>query len=95
MKDYVLQLVAEKKTYNEKLNAMREYLQAYILRIMQEEGVFRGTAFVGETALRFLHGLPRFSEHLDFSLENPTTYRFGALMWTPIHRKARSSAQIS
>ena len=68
MKDHCLALVAAKSGYNDKLNAMREYLQAYILSFMYEGGVFRHAAFVGGTALRFLHGLPRFSEDLDFSV---------------------------
>ena len=69
MKDYLLEIVSQQNGFNAKKNTMREYLQAYALRIMQGEGVFRTTAFVGGTALRFLYGLPRFSEDLDFSLE--------------------------
>jgi predicted nucleotidyltransferase component of viral defense system len=80
MKDYCLELVAGKSGYNEKLNAMREYLQAYILSFMYEGGVFRHAAFVGGTALRFLHGLPRFSEELDFSQAGKDKVNFGALM---------------
>lgn len=68
MKDYLLELVSRRDGFNSKLNCMREYLQAYILRSMQDQGVFRTTAFLGGTALRFLHDLPRFSEDLDFSL---------------------------
>jgi len=67
MKDYVLELVASRQGTNAKLNIMREYLQAYVLRILHDEGFFRSAAFVGGTALRFLHGLPRFSEDLGFS----------------------------
>ena len=38
-------------------------------------------AFCGGTALRFLHGLPRFSEDLDFALETQTDrYEFRALL---------------
>lgn len=80
MKDHCLALVAAKAGYNEKLNAMREYLQAYILSFMYEGGVFRHAAFVGGTALRFLHGLPRFSEDLDFSQAGKDKVKFGALM---------------
>jgi len=80
MKDYLIDLVAEKKGFNTKLNVMREYLQAYILRIMHEEGVFRSTAFVGGTALRFLFKLPRFSEDLDFSLTGDMQYNFITLI---------------
>lgn len=82
MKDYVLELVSHQTGLNAKMNTMREYLQAYGLRIMRDEGVFRTTAFVGGTALRFLYGLPRFSEDLDFSAEKygPGTYTFERLM---------------
>lgn len=76
MKDYALQLAASKEGYNAKLNILREYLQAYVLKILQEEGLFQSTAFMGGTALRFLYGLPRFSEDLDFSLERKKTYSF-------------------
>ena len=72
MKDYCLELVAAQKSSTTKYNAMREYLQAYILRIMHNRGAFQSTAFVGGTALRFLYDLPRFSEDLDFSsYKNP------------------------
>ena len=80
MRDYVLELVATKTGFNAKLNIMREYLQAYILRIMQDNGVFRSTAFLGGTALRFLYNLPRFSEDLDFSLTGNKHYTFADLV---------------
>ena len=80
MKDYLLELVGARTGFNAKLNIMREYLQAYLLRIMHEEGVFRSTAFVGGTALRFLHKLPRFSEDLDFSLNGKMGYSFVTLL---------------
>lgn len=76
VKDYVLELVAAKTGFNAKLNSMREYLQAYILRIMHDEGVFRSTAFLGGTALRFIYKLPRFSEDLDFSITGDKRYIF-------------------
>lgn len=59
---------------------MREYLQAYILKIMQDSGFFRKTAFVGGTALRFLYDLPRFSEDLDFSLVKKDNFNFIAVI---------------
>ena len=68
MKDYVLELASRQTGFNTKINTMREYLQTYALKVMCDEGVFRTTAFVGGTALRFLYGLPRFSEDLDFSV---------------------------
>ncbi|MFH0771782.1 MAG: nucleotidyl transferase AbiEii/AbiGii toxin family protein [Candidatus Omnitrophota bacterium] len=80
MRDYVLELAAKQSGMNAKLSVMREYLQAYVLRIMHDEGVFSSTAFVGGTALRFLYGLPRFSEDLDFSAEKGKSPVFAALM---------------
>jgi hypothetical protein len=59
---------------------MREYLQALVLRSFHESEAFRSLAFVGGTALRFLHGLPRFSEDLDFSLVSPDGYAGQAWM---------------
>jgi predicted nucleotidyltransferase component of viral defense system len=81
MKDYLLELVARKTGVNEKLNIMREYTQAYTLRIIHDEGFLRSFAFVGGTALRFLHNLPRFSEDLDFSLaKKESEYSFISLI---------------
>lgn len=53
----------------QRLNQVREYLQAMVLRSMHEAGAFTALSFVGGTALRFLFDLPRFSEDLDFLLE--------------------------
>ncbi len=50
-------------------NLLREYLQARVLEGLQRSGAFGSLAFHGGTALRFLFGLPRFSEDLDFALE--------------------------
>lgn len=81
MKDYLLELVSKQTGYNAKLNIMREYLQAYALRALHEEGLFRRTAFLGGTALRFLYNLPRFSEDLDFSIaREDKDYSFVGLM---------------
>ena len=50
-----------------RLNVLREYMQAFIMRSLHESEASRALAFVGGTALRFLENLPRFSEDLDFS----------------------------
>ena len=50
-----------------RLNSLREYLQAFIMRSLHESEAARSIAFVGGTALRFLEDLPRFSEDLEFS----------------------------
>ena len=75
MKDFCLELASKQAGFNAKLNIMREYLQSYALRTLQDDGAFRSMAFVGGTALRFLHALPRFSEDLDFSLEGKKNTR--------------------
>ncbi len=58
----------------DRLNVLREYVQICVLRSLHESEAFRAVAFVGGTALRFLWGLPRFSEDLDFSLEDQGHY---------------------
>lgn len=75
MKEQALSLVAGISDPGQKLNRLREYLQAFVLRSLHESEAFKPLAFVGETALRFLHNLPRFSEDLDFSLVSPETYK--------------------
>ncbi len=52
-------------------NILREYLQARILEGLQGAGAMSPLAFQGGTALRFLYGLRRYSEDLDFALEGP------------------------
>jgi predicted nucleotidyltransferase component of viral defense system len=74
MKDIAIALAKQTADGNDKLNLLREYLQACALRSLHESGAFRNLSFVGGTALRFLYDLPRFSEDLDFSLENTESY---------------------
>ena len=74
MKDQALALVEKATDRGQALNTLREYLQALVLRSFYESEAFRCVAFVGGTALRFLHGVPRFSEDLDFSLVSPEGY---------------------
>ena len=50
-------------------NIAREYLQSRILGAFQRAGAMTSTAFQGGTCLRFVFGLPRYSEDLDFALE--------------------------
>ena len=68
MKEEALALVRGVTEPGMALNRLREYLQAFVLRSFHDGEAFRHLAFVGGTALRFLHGLPRFSEDLDFSM---------------------------
>jgi len=50
-------------------NLVREFLQAKLLAALQRAGAMVPLAFQGGTALRFLFGIPRHSEDLDFTLE--------------------------
>lgn len=68
MKDHLRRLVRDADPLHGR-NVLREYLQARVLEGLQRAGAFNSLAFQGGTALRFLYGLPRYSEDLDFSLE--------------------------
>ena len=52
-------------------HALREVMQEIALAGLQRGGFFDKAAFYGGTCLRIFHGLPRFSEDLDFSLLAP------------------------
>lgn len=73
MKDHLRQLLMSTPDPGKGLLLTREYLQALILKGLQENGVFTRWGFIGGTALRFLYSIPRFSEDLDFSLLSPAT----------------------
>lgn len=57
----------------EELNAFKEIAQEITLSALSRADLFKQAAFQGGTCLRIIHGLPRFSEDLDFILfeENP------------------------
>ena len=61
MKDEALALARAVADPAQKLNVLREYIQAVTLRSLHESEAFVQLAFVGGTALRFVHRLPRFS----------------------------------
>ena len=75
MREQALALVAGIADPGQALCLLREYVQALVLRSLHECEAFRPLAFVGGTALRFLFGLPRFSEDLNFSLVSADGYR--------------------
>lgn len=74
MRDEAIQLVESEPDPGKAMNLLREFLQALALRSLHESEAFSNLAFVGGTALRFAHGLRRFSEDLDFSLNHPEAY---------------------
>ncbi|MBN2028830.1 nucleotidyl transferase AbiEii/AbiGii toxin family protein [bacterium] len=69
MRDYLFNLIQKEPNPIQGKNKIREYLQARILGVIQRAEGMISLAFHGGTALRFLYGLPRYSEDLDFTLE--------------------------
>ena len=58
-------------TQEDAAQALREVMQEIALAGLNRGGFFDKAAFYGGTCLRIFHGLPRFSEDLDFSLLHP------------------------
>ena len=61
----------ECRSRDDYVNALREILQDVALLGLWRSKFFQHAAFYGGTALRFLYGLDRYSEDLDFSLLKP------------------------
>ncbi len=57
----------------EEEQAIKEIIQEIALFSLSKAGFFEVAAFQGGTSLRILHGLPRFSEDLDFILKEPAS----------------------
>lgn len=71
----------------EEENALKEILQEIALYALWRAQFFEVAVFQGGTSLRILHGLPRFSEDLDFMLVSPDS-KFD---WSPYLAKLRST----
>ena len=69
MKDYLANRLRTLQNPAHAQNVTREYLQARILGCLQRSGAMVPLAFHGGTALRFLYASARYSEDLDFTLE--------------------------
>ena len=78
MIELLLQKLSKLKSREEKINVTREYLQILVLKILADAQMFQGMAFLGETALRILYQVRRYSEDLDFSVTSKTKYEFEA-----------------
>ena len=70
MNEAIRQILAkyEIRSLNDSLRALREVMQEIALLGLWRSKFFEKAAFYGDTALRVLFGLDRFSEDLDFSL---------------------------
>lgn len=73
MIDLIQRRLAEYQVGNaiEEEQAIKEIIQEIALFALWKVGFFEVAAFQGGTSLRILHGLPRFSEDLDFILLQP------------------------
>ena len=81
MKEHLSEIVRAAATPAQGQNRAREYLQARILGVLQRVGAMIPLAFHGGTALRFLFGSARYSEDLDFALEQARSgYEFRAYL---------------
>ena len=71
------------KSKEDELNAIKEIIQEIVLCALSRTDFFKVAAFMGGTALRIIHKLPRFSEDLDFSLLSPND----KFRWEPLLEK--------
>ncbi len=81
MIDLIQKRLAEYKATGpvEEENALKEIIQEIMLFSLWQADFFEVAAFQGGTSLRILHGLPRFSEDMDFILLKPDA----AFSWQP------------
>lgn len=77
MKDIIQKKLDKYQISNEQdeENAIKEITQEMALYALAKNGFFKHASFQGGTCLRIVHGLDRFSEDLDFSL-NSVDLRF-------------------
>ena len=73
MREAVVQMLAKYdcRRVEDSTRVLREILQELALLGLWRAKFFEKAAFYGDTALRILYGLDRFSEDLDFSLLQP------------------------
>lgn len=70
--------------------ALGEILQTFVLASLSRAGFFGEALFHGGTCLKIIHGLPRFSEDLDFLLKgNDPAFR-----WTPFLDAVRRDCEM-
>jgi len=74
----------------EEENALKEIAQEIALSALSRSGFFKVAAFQGGTCLRILHGLDRFSEDLDFALNEPNP----SFKWTPYLKNLQTELEV-
>ena len=78
------------QTVEEYRNALKEIVQELTLYGLSRSDFFKEAAFYGGTSLRIFHGLDRFSEDMDFSLQAPDR-EFSLDKYCPLIREALAS----
>lgn len=73
---------------------LREYLQTKIVSLIYQEKVSKTLFFVGGTSLRFLRGLNRFSEDLDFDAVKISPDQIQKLVKTVAERLRREDISV-
>jgi hypothetical protein len=74
----------------EEENALKEIAQEIALSALSRAGFFKVAAFQGGTCLRILHGLNRFSEDLDFALNQPDK----SFKWPPYLKNLQMELEV-
>jgi predicted nucleotidyltransferase component of viral defense system len=94
MKDHLRGLLADLDAVQAR-NRLREYLQAAVLESLQRAGAMVALAFQGGAALRFLFGIRRHSEDLNFALERrEAAYDFRRLTGCVIRDLTREGYEV-
>jgi hypothetical protein len=86
---YILQQ-AQRAPLTHRLNAAKEALQHCLLAALAQQGLLVDVAFIGGTALRILHRLPRYSEDMDFVWVGPPPTDKQLKAWSTTLRRALS-----
>jgi hypothetical protein len=73
----------------------KEALQQCLLAALSRQGFLTNVAFIGGTALRILHRLPRFSEDLDFAWIGPKPTTAIVKEWSATIQKAVSKIGLT
>lgn len=81
--------ISKFRDQEQRFNHLRELLQVLILKICHDDGFFGHLVFTGETALRMLFDLRRFSEDLDFFLVREKGFEFTRFRRTIRNRLAQ------
>lgn len=96
--DNFQQIVEFAKEYGvpptKKRGILREFLQTKILESMYQKRISSQIFFVGGTSLRFLRGLDRFSEDLDFDMGKVSFAQIEEMMMLLFHELRRENITL-